>query len=99
MSNLDHDTKNLLLGAVIGGIVAVGAVSIFRICKQQKCTPLQMIGEVVTRACEIVKDHRDSSDFLKEIDKKLEKNEGNISTFLELTAVGIELWKKFRRGA
>jgi len=98
MLNLDQNAKSVLLGAVIGGLVGVGVVAVFRAYKNDNSS-LGAIGETIARMGELVKDHIDDPQFfVKEIDKKIEKNEDKLSAILEWTAAGIDLWKKLKKG-
>lgn len=104
MSNLDKDTKNILLGALIGGVIGIGAISILCATRSEKKeegnSPLELIGTALGQLGEIVNsrkiDHAQS--FVREADRNIQKHESTLSEILEWTALGIDLWKKVKKG-
>lgn len=104
MSNLDKDTKNILLGALIGGVVGMGAISILcavRSDKKDENSPLELLGKAIGQVGEIVQSRKinEAESFVRETDKKIHGHESRIAEVLEWTAAGIELWKKLKKGA
>lgn len=97
MSNLDKNTKNILLGALIGSAVGAAAIILVKNSKDSKST-LHLIGKALANAGEAVKDRmEDPQSLLKEIDKKITKNEDKLADILELAAAGMQLWKKLTK--
>ncbi|PWU15449.1 MAG: hypothetical protein C5B45_02535 [Chlamydiae bacterium] len=99
MSNLHKDTKNILIKALIGGAIGASAVILLKSssCKDRKST-LHFIGKALANAGEVVKDKiEDPESLLKELDKKIAKNEDKLVDILELAAAGLQLWKKLTK--
>lgn len=99
MSHLDKNTKNILLGALIGSTIGAAAIILLKnsSCKNKKST-LHLIGKALANAGEAVKDRiEDPQALLKEIDKKIAKNEDKLADVLELAAAGMQLWKKLTK--
>ncbi|MGL5263411.1 MAG: hypothetical protein ACRDAI_02375 [Candidatus Rhabdochlamydia sp.] len=99
MSNLNKDTKNILLGALIGSAIGASVVIVLKSSSHKKgSSALHLIGKALANAGEVVKERiEDPESLLKEIDKKIEKNEDKLANILELAAAGIQLWKKLTK--
>ena len=96
MANQDEDSK-LFIGLVIGGIVGIGAISLFLATRKGK-EPLNRIGEVITRIGEILGDHGiDEPAAMRHMEKKIHSHESCIETVVDWVATGICLWKKFKK--
>ncbi|VHO02425.1 hypothetical protein [Candidatus Rhabdochlamydia sp. T3358] len=99
MSNLHKDTKNILIGALVGGAIGASAIILLKSSsgKGSKST-LHFIGKALANAGEVVKDKiEDPESLLKELDKKIAKNEDKLADILELAAAGMQLWKKLTK--
>lgn len=95
MSNQDKDSQ-LFVGLMIGGIVGVGALTLFLATRKGK-EPLNRIGEVIVRIGEILGDHGiEEPSVLKSMEKKIHSHESCIANVVEWVATGISLWKKFK---
>jgi hypothetical protein len=95
MSNQDKDSK-LVVGAVIGAIVGVGAFTIFLAMKRKEA-PLGAIGEAITHFGEIFGNHGiEEPEMVKQFEKKIHKNGSTADEVLDWVATGIYLWKKFK---
>jgi hypothetical protein len=99
MSHIEKDTKNILLGAAIGAAVGIGAAVILHAARShKKGNSSHGIGQVLAHVGEAVKHHlEDPEGTLREIDKKIEKNEDTIVDVLEWAALGVQLWNKFSK--
>ncbi len=95
MSNQDKDS-HLFVGLMIGGIVGVGALTLFLATRKGK-EPLNRIGEVIVRIGEILGDHGiEEPSALKQMEKKIHSHENCIANVVDWVATGINLWKKFK---
>jgi len=93
--NSDAD-KKVVIGALIAGIVGIGALSVYLALRKKK-TSLDNIGKVVSNLGEILESHDvDEPDVLKHFGKKLHKNEDTVGSIVDWIATGISLWKKFK---
>ncbi|HSW85917.1 MAG TPA: hypothetical protein VLG49_00295 [Rhabdochlamydiaceae bacterium] len=99
MSNNDKDTKNFVLGAVIGAAVGIGTIAILHAVRcHKKGGSLHAVGETLAHVGESVKHHlEDPEGTLREFDRKIEKNEDTIVDILDWTAMGIQLWNKLKK--
>ena len=88
--------KKVVIGALIGGIVGIGALSVYLALRKKK-TGLDNIGEVVSNLGEILESHHvEEPAALKDFGKKLDKNEDTVGSIIDWIAIGISLWKKFK---
>jgi len=101
MSGLDRDSKNMLVGAIIGGAIGIGAASMFfssrKNHKEQK-SPLG-ISKSINHVEEVLKNHDIDGIQSKvhEFGKKVEKTEHKIFDVLEWAVDGIALWNKLKK--
>jgi len=96
MSTQDKDSK-LFVGLLIGGVVGVGALTIFLATRKGK-EPLNRIGEVIVRIGEILGDHGiEEPSAIKQMEKQIHSHECCIETVVDWVATGISLWKKFKK--
>ena len=99
MSNLNKDTKNILIWALVGGVIGASSIILLKnsSCKGSK-SALHLIGKTLATAGEVVKNKIDNPEsLLKELDKKIAKNEDKLADILELAAAGMQLWKKLTK--
>lgn len=99
MPNLNKDTKNILIGTLIGGIIGASAIILLKSSssKDRKST-LHLIGKTLSNAGEVIKEKiEDPESLLKELDKKIAKNEAKLVDILELAGAGMQLWKKLTK--
>ena len=93
-----HDKEpNLVIGAVIGGVVGIGVLAIFLATRKSSNSPLHTIGKVIGHIGEIFEEQDIKEPArLKAMEKKLHKHEDTISDVVEFIATGINLWKKYK---
>ena len=95
MSDLDKDSK-LFVGLLIGGVVGVGALTVFLATRKGK-EPLNRIGEMIVRVGEILGEHNiEEPTAIKQVEKKIHSHETSIENVVDWIATGISLWKKFK---
>ena len=96
MAERDKDSK-LFFGVLIGGIVGIGALSIF-LATRSKEPPLSTIGEAIVRVGEIFEGHGlDEPAAVRNVEKKIHKHENAICEVMDWVATGIQLWQKLKR--
>jgi sensor c-di-GMP phosphodiesterase-like protein len=96
MSNQSKDSK-LFVGIVIGGVIGVGALTVFLVMRNDKESPLQTIGQAILHAGQIFQSHNVAEPApIKNIEKKMKSNENTISEAIDWIASGIHLWKKLK---
>jgi len=102
MMHLDKDTKNMLIGGLIGSAVGFGAMTIIKAVgsfeKDKKKSPMKVLGKTISHIGEILEEEREefSNEMFQKVEKKIKKNEKTISSFLEIAGAGLELWNKIR---
>lgn len=99
MSNHEEQTNKIIAGTVIGGIIGLGALSIYCLTKKNhKKTSLDIIKDTVSQVFDVIETCKDGAQHaVKEVDCKLKESEGTLNHFLELASVGISLWKKISK--
>jgi gas vesicle protein len=99
MSDLDRNTKNILLGTLIGSAVGASLIILLKSSSHKgRKNTLHFIGKALANAGDVIRDQlEDPQALLKTIDKKIAKNEDKLADILELTAAGIQLWKKLAK--
>jgi len=96
MTKPDKDS-NILTWTLIGGIVGVGALTIFLAMRREKEPPLNTIGETIGFIGEILQSNKiEEPGPIKNFEKKLRKNESTLGDVVDWIATGINLWKKFK---
>lgn len=101
MSNLDKDSKNVLIGALIGGALGVSVMALLSSSKHHekgKGGSLNTIGKAIAQVGEILECHNisEADSLLKDVEKKIRKEENKAVDVLEWVATGIQLWKKIK---
>jgi len=85
-----------MVGALIGGIVGIGALTVFLALRKEK-EPLSTIGETIAQMGEILGNHKiEEPAPIRHFGKKLQKNESTLVEVVDWVATGISLWKKFK---
>lgn len=94
MKKLDTDSA-AVKGALIGGLVGVGALTVFLALRKDK--PLGSIGETISHVGEVLEDHNiEAPAPIKAMGKKLHKHENTLIDVVDWVATGINLWNKFK---
>jgi gas vesicle protein len=96
MANLDKDTKTLLTGAVIGGVIGFCASSLLKKGKKEKSV-IESLGKAVVHIGEILNKDTAKIPGVHAIGKKIHKHEDAILDIVELISTGISLWEKFKK--
>lgn len=96
MSNHDKHS-HLVVGLVIGGVVGIGALSIFLAAKRCKEAPFSTIGQAILHFGEILQNSGlEEPAPIRHFEKKIHKHENSIDEVLSWVATGIHLWKHFK---
>lgn len=100
MSNHEEQTKKIIIGSLIGGIIGIGALSIYCISKKcHKKSSLQILGDTVSHVVSMIENCKDSAEHaVKDVEAKIHEKEHLISEVFELANVGFSLWKKISKG-
>jgi hypothetical protein len=89
MLNPDEDTKKILLGVLIGGILGGGA---FYLLHKRDKPVLNRISDTISHVGDILEECQTGT-------KDASKNVDNILTnAIDLASTGIHLWKKIKKG-
>lgn len=98
--HLDKDTKNMLIGGLIGSAIGFGALTIVKAInsfeKEKGKPPRHVIGKTICHIGEMLEKEEKSNEILQKVERKIKKNEKTISNFLEIAGAGLELWNKIR---
>jgi len=99
MSNLDKNSKKILVGSLIGGLLGIGAITIY--CASKKChkSPIKKISNTISHIVDALEEGKDTAHCaMKNVEEKLKDSECLITDFFELASVGMDLWKKIKQG-
>lgn len=99
MINLDKNSKKIVVGAVVGGIVGIGALSIICACRKEKKCTLKTIGDTIVHIVENLDScniQKGATKAVHEIEDKIKENEEVLTTCFELASIGLNLWKKIK---
>lgn len=99
MSNLNKDSVKVAVGVAIG-VIGIGTISAIVAAKKhekKKHTPLGLVGKAIGHIGEILSEHDiKEPSIMKNVEKKIEKNEGKVSDVIDWVATGMQLWKKIK---
>lgn len=102
MQNLSKESKNILIGTLIGGAIGVCLASIYLASKKEERksdSSLSTLGKVVVQMGEMLtSEDVKSTPLIKDVEKKAHKHEGAILEILDLLSMGIHVWEKFKKG-
>jgi hypothetical protein len=95
-----QDEKKIICGSIIGGIVAIGALTIYCASKKKcKNSSLSLINSTLNTLVEKLEECKeDASCAVHDMEDKIKKNENVITDVFELASIGINLWKRFKKG-
>ncbi len=93
----DDSTKKIVLGAVIGGIVGIGAAALYAATRSS--SSFGSVGKALRHVGDIVEKGRKKGEcFAEDVEKKINKEEDLIVTVVEIASAGLHLWNKLKRG-
>jgi len=104
MVKLDEDSKDILLGTLIVGVLGICAAALYFSTREkgretEAKTSLSSMGRIIMQVGELLSSPDVShAPFVKDVEKKMHKHESAISDVLELISVGVHLWEKIRKG-
>ena len=97
MSKQHKKDEKKMLGLLIGGALGLGALTLFLATRKEKA-PLNTIGGTITRIGEILGAHHiDEPAAVRHVENSIHHCEGTIGQAAEWIALGINLWKKFKK--
>ena len=99
-NNKNQDSKNIVLGVVIGGILGGSAFYLWSITQKQNKPLLDKIGRAIADMGEILECSNidNNKEALDEIEKTLPKGDHLVNNVLNWAATGINLWKNLKKG-
>lgn len=103
MSNLDKGSKDILLGALIGGVLGACATAVYFSSKtgeKPERSSLSSIGRLVVQMGEMLTQQGvHQTPIVRDIEKKVHAHEDTVANVMALVSLGIQLWEKFRKEA
>ena len=100
MEKIDDETKKILLGVLIGGVLGVCAASIYCKSKHQGKggkSSISALGRVAVHVGELLTGEEvKRAPFIKDVEKRVHEHEDTIASVLDLISSGIHLWEKFK---
>ena len=101
MEKIDKDTRNILIGALIGGVIGVCGASLLESIKhkkQGKSSTLSSVGKVVVHLGELLNDEDvKHTPGVKNLEKVVRDHETTIADVLDIIASGVHLWDQIKR--
>lgn len=100
MTNKKNEINNILLGAIIGGLIGGGALYFLSSSKDTTKPMLNKIGRAISDLGAMLEDSRvdDSGEAIENIERTLPKGDNVVTEALNLIATGINLWNNFKKG-
>lgn len=101
MSKRDKDSKNILTGALIGGVIGVAATLFFasKNGDKENRSSLSSLGRLIVHMGEMLNAHDvNHTPIIKDVEKKVHKHEDTVSDVLEFISSSMHLWEKIRKG-
>ena len=97
----NNESKKMVLGLVIVGLVGAGVVYCMHNAKSRKTPVLQKIGKTISEVGEMLEHSNLSSaasDTLESLERKLPDKGEVISNLADWVSTGLTLWKHFKKG-
>jgi len=102
MQKIDKETKNILIGTAIGGILGVCTASIFLASRNQakeRAPSMDTLSKIITHFGEVLSDQDiKKTSIVKGIEKKINKHENTIDDVLNIISSGLHLWNRIKKG-
>ena len=100
MKNENHESKKILLGLLIGGIVGGGALYALRASQNRKTPVMKKIGRTISEVGEMLENFNLDSgeEMLESVQNKLPKGADVVSSLTDWVGTGLTLWNKFKKG-
>ncbi len=101
MRNEQMDSKKVILGLIIGGVIGAGALYCMKANRGHQPPLLKKLSKTLTNVGEMLENYNleDSCDVVHRIEDKLPTNTHIVSNVLDWVNTGMHLWKKFNKGA
>ncbi len=96
--DLDKDKVNVILtGAVIGGILGIGAAYLLQ--SSGKSSVFTSFGRIIGHLGDAVEKGTEKGEhFVHDVEKKIKKEEPMLANMIVIAAAGVELWKTLKKG-
>ena len=91
MKNEQDESKKLLLGLLIGGVVGVGALYCLKATQARPTPVLKRIGKTISEVGEMI-EHSNSS-----LEEKLPKVSDVVERLSSWVDIGLALWKNIKK--
>lgn len=100
MKNEHDESKKLLLGLLIGGVVGAGALYCIQAAHNHKTPVLKKIGKTISEVGDMIEncDFSSGADAIETIEKKLPGGSDVVNSLSDWVDTGMTLWKKFKKG-
>lgn len=99
MANEHVDSKNVVLGLLIGGALGAGALYCLHVAQNQKKPVLKKIGKTIADVGEMIENCSvcSVSDAVESLEKKIPKGAELVNNLADWVDLGTTLWKKLRK--
>lgn len=99
MSNENTESRKVLLGLLIGGVVGAGVLYTIH-ARNQKTPIIKKIGKTISEVGEMLEncDLGSGADVVSHIEKKIPKGVDIVNTVADWLHNGLALWKTFKKG-
>lgn len=106
LDDLDKDTKNILIGAAIGGVLGLGLSMIIAHSSKHKHQPLEFIGQALNQFGDLIDKGaheckhlcKDARCMMHNVEKTLNKGDNTVAHVMELVTAALQVWNKLKKG-
>ena len=100
MTNENTDSKKVILGLLIGGVVGAGILYTIHAARNQKTPVMKKIGKTISEVGEMLENCSlsDGSDVISSIEKKIPNGMDVVNHVVDWLSNGLALWKTFKKG-
>ncbi len=100
MQNKPKEKHNILIGAVIGGLLGGAALYLLSASRDKHRPVLNKIGEAISEMGEILEEGslEGSGEAFEKIQKSIPDKDNVVTQVLTWVSTGLTLWKKFNKG-
>ena len=100
MKKEHEESRGVVLGLLIGGVVGASALYYLRATQNRKTPLLKKVGRTLSEVGEML-EHTElgsGADMVKSIEKKIPSGADILGTLTDWVDAGMNLWKTFKKG-
>ena len=100
MTNNNTESKKVILGVLVGGVVGAGILCAVQAARHHKTPVIKKIGKTISEVGEMLENCNlnSSSDVISSIEKKIPQGIDVFNNAVDWISNGLTLWKKLKKG-